>query len=117
VRQAAVAVTLCVFCAIVAGDAPATVVHRWPDAIAIVPRGSTIEGHLLVIPAAHIAHAAQDPVVAGAVMARAAEVAVQPYNIITSAGVEATQSVFHLHLHVVPRRAGDGLSLPWTVAP
>jgi histidine triad (HIT) family protein len=37
-----------------------------------------------------------------------------PCNIITSVGAEATQTVFHLHLHVVPRRFGDGLALPWT---
>lgn len=35
-------------------------------------------------------------------------------NIITSRGSAATQTVYHLHLHVVPRREGDGLGLPWT---
>jgi histidine triad (HIT) family protein len=35
-------------------------------------------------------------------------------NLITSVGSAATQTVFHLHVHVVPRRAGDGLALPWT---
>ncbi len=39
-----------------------------------------------------------------------------PCNLITSAGREATQTVFHLHIHVVPRRDGDGLALPWTPA-
>jgi len=39
---------------------------------------------------------------------------VGPCNVITSVGREATQSVFHLHVHVVPRREGDGLALPWT---
>jgi histidine triad (HIT) family protein len=47
-------------------------------------------------------------------MSAAAELATPPCNIITSAGSDATQTVFHLHLHVVPRRAGDGLALPWT---
>lgn len=35
-------------------------------------------------------------------------------NLITSRGGAATQTVFHLHVHVVPREAGDGLALPWT---
>jgi histidine triad (HIT) family protein len=36
------------------------------------------------------------------------------YNIITSMGEYATQTVFHLHVHIVPRRLNDGLHLPWT---
>lgn len=38
----------------------------------------------------------------------------EPYNLILNAGAEASQSIEHLHLHYVPRRAGDGLQLPWT---
>jgi histidine triad (HIT) family protein len=48
------------------------------------------------------------------VMFRAAELAVTPCNLITSAGRAATQSVMHLHLHLVPRLDGDGLALPWS---
>ena len=49
-------------------------------------------------------------------MRRAAELMAErpAANLITSKGREATQSVFHLHVHVVPRAAGDGLPLPWT---
>ena len=36
------------------------------------------------------------------------------YNLITSAGIPATQSVLHLHIHIVPRYENDGLHLPWT---
>ena len=108
----------CVFCAILAGEAPATIVRSWPNAIAIRPHSPVTEGHTLVIPATHVRDVAEDPEVSALTMAAAAEYAagVGPCNVITSAGREATQTVFHLHVHVVPRRAEDGLSLPWTPA-
>ncbi|HEY3477867.1 MAG TPA: HIT domain-containing protein, partial [Streptomyces sp.] len=70
----------------------------------------------LVVPRVHVADAGVDPDVTAAVMRRAAELAgvVESANIITSVGAAATQTVFHLHVHVVPRRVGDGLALPWT---
>lgn len=106
----------CVFCEIAAGTAPATVVRDWGDVLAIVPLGPVTEGHVLVIPRAHVADAGEDPEVSARTMACAAELMgeLPAANIITSRGAVATQSVFHLHLHVVPRRAGDGLALPWT---
>jgi histidine triad (HIT) family protein len=103
----------CVFCEIVAGNEPAEVVRRWVDAIAIVPIGPVVDGHLLVIPTIHVRDASESPYTTGQVMARAAEIARPPFNIITSAGREATQSVFHLHAHIVPRAEDDGLALPW----
>jgi histidine triad (HIT) family protein len=108
--------TACVFCAIVAGDSPATVVREWPDAIAIRPRGGVNAGHVLVLPRVHVPDAGADPDVAAAVMRRAAELMAghDAANIITSRGRAASQTVFHLHVHVVPRTAGDELPLPWT---
>lgn len=111
----------CAFCDIVAGRAPATIVAEWPDAIAILPRerngkrGCT-PGHTLVIPCVHVPDMAADPRVTACTMTRAAELAarVGDYNVITSRGTVATQTVFHLHVHVVPRVAGDGLALPWS---
>jgi len=103
----------CVFCKIITGRAPATFVRQWADAVAIVPLHQVTDGHLLVIPKTHVRDASESPHVAGLTMARAAEIARPPFNIITSAGREATQSVWHLHLHIVPRREDDGLALPW----
>lgn len=106
----------CVFCAINRGEAPGQFVAEWSDAFAIVPRGPVVAGHTLVIPKTHVADFAEDPAVSAATMARAAELAsdLPAANIITSKGAAATQTVFHLHIHVVPRSAGDGLPLPWT---
>lgn len=106
----------CTFCAIVAGELPATVVREWDDTVAILPRGGCTEGHVLVIPRTHVADAGVDPEVTARTMARAAELMAEheDANIITSKGSVATQTQFHLHVHVVPRVEGDGLALPWT---
>lgn len=108
----------CPFCEIVAGRAPATFVYTWPDALAFVPLNPVTEGHTLVIPRVHVANFATDPEVSAATMRRAAEAASAirpdgPMNLITSWGAAATQSVFHLHLHLIPRAENDGLALPW----
>jgi histidine triad (HIT) family protein len=107
----------CVFCSIVTGQAPATVVREWEDVLAIRPRGGVNEGHVLVIPRTHVADAGTDPAVSARTMACAAELMAEhpAANIITSKGPEATQTVYHLHIHVVPRASGDGLPLPWTL--
>jgi histidine triad (HIT) family protein len=107
----------CVFCAIAAGHAAADIVRQWPDAVAIRPRsGGVHPGHLLVIPRQHVPDAGTDPDITANVMRRAAELMAEhpAANLITSKGSVATQSVFHLHVHVVPREAGDNLPLPWT---
>ena len=105
----------CIFCAIVRDLEPAEVVYRDNLAWAIVPLNPVTPGHLLVIPTAHVENFTTDPGISGATMYRAAEIAADlgPCNLITSKGVEATQSVFHLHFHIVPRKEDDGLALPW----
>ncbi|MEU4898235.1 HIT family protein [Streptomyces sp. NPDC044780] len=108
----------CPFCAIIHDGAPATIVREWADALAIVPRsGGCTNGHLLVIPRGHVADFTTDPVVSATVQLRAAELAQElggQWNYLTSCGPDATQTVFHLHGHLLPRTAGDGLALPWS---
>lgn len=115
----------CAFCDIAAGTGPATVVAEWPDTVAFLPRADTTgkrgctDGHVLVIPRAHVADFAADPIVTAVTTARAAELAARlggEFNLITSRGAAATQTVYHLHVHLVPRVAGDGLALPWSAA-
>ncbi|MER6020172.1 HIT family protein [Streptomyces anulatus] len=109
-------VAACVFCGIVAGLAPADIVREWEDVIAIRPLNPVTPGHVLVIPHTHVADVGEHPLVSARTMACAAELtSVLPAaNVITSKGRAATQTVAHLHLHVVPRTAGDDLPLPWT---
>lgn len=105
----------CPFCEIAAGRAPAQIVEEWPEALAIIPLNPVVEGHLLVIPREHVTDFVDDPAVSAHTMFRAAELAagMGSYNLITSKGHPATQSVFHLHLHLIPRAENDGLALPW----
>lgn len=112
--------TNCVFCKIIAGDAPARIVESWSDAIAFVPLVPVTPGHVLVVPREHVADALARPFVTALTFSLATQYAVArgmtSVNLLTSAGVAATQSVFHLHVHVVPRSADDGLMLPWGTA-
>ena len=108
----------CVFCEIIAGNAPAQMVYRWPDAVAFIPLNPVVQGHVLVVPTRHVKDFGEDPETTMRTMARAAELPrkLEPgvsWNLITSKGKPATQSVFHLHVHLVPRRWGDQLMLPW----
>ncbi|GIH95315.1 HIT family protein [Planobispora siamensis] len=108
--------TPCVFCSIVDGTAPADVLHTWPDAIAIRPLNPVTPGHTLIIPTTHVADVGENPAVSAATMAHAAQLAahLDAANIITSKGAAATQTITHLHLHLLPRHPDDGLPLPWT---
>lgn len=108
----------CVFCDIVAGTGPVQMVREWSDAIAFTPLNPVTDGHVLVVPRVHVPDAVHDPMVTAATMQRAADLAREwpSSNIITSVGKPATQTVFHLHIHVVPRAPGDWLMLPWGTA-
>jgi len=108
----------CVFCDY---EGPSDVLEYWNwlgvgGIYVIEPLGKLTDGHVLVIPERHVADACEDPILTGEVMRSAAIWAKRhpAVNLITSVGAAATQSVYHLHVHVVPRRTGDRLSLPWT---
>lgn len=107
----------CVFCQIARGAAPADFVERGDKVIAFRPHRPHTPGHVLFVPRKHVRDAADDPYRAAITVSRAAwyvrEVVKGPANIITSIGAEATQTVFHLHVHVVPRGPGDGLRASW----
>ncbi len=113
-------VARCVFCR--ANWPNLDIVEKWMGGgVAIVnPLNPVTAGHVLVIHQDHDDNAAVDihsSRRAAMLMAVAADYVhcrgLQA-NIITSIGPDATQSVFHTHVHVVPRRPDDGLHLPWT---
>jgi histidine triad (HIT) family protein len=88
--------------------------------VAFQPLNPVTPGHFLVVPRKHFRSALEPlaPIALGMAMRLAGILARQmdltACNFINSAGAAATQSVWHLHCHVVPRREGDGLALPWT---
>lgn len=110
----------CVFCAIVAGDAPAIRVYEDDDHLAILDIRPIVRGHVLVIPKAHTVDLTDTPPDTVAALmrigqrvaraARASQLHADGNNIVVNDGEAAFQSVFHIHLHVAPRRAGDKLS-------
>lgn len=103
--------TDCPFCArIAAGEYD----DEYDGIVHFEPLNPVTPGHLLVVPKEHVIDALENPWAAGRAMAYAANLAQQSCNLITSVGAAATQTVFHLHIHIVPRRPGDGLALPWT---
>lgn len=106
----------CVFCQIVEREAPADIYWEWSHALAFTPLNPVVPGHLLVIPKNHAKNAAANPFDASGAFLCAAELAerIGDCNIITSVGEAATQTVLHTHIHIVPRRAGDEIKLPWS---
>jgi histidine triad (HIT) family protein len=86
--------------------------------VAFQPHHPVTRGHFLVIPRKHVTSALESPLHASRAAGLAAELArimeLESFNLITSAGAAATQTVPHQHWHVVPRKEGDGLHLPWT---
>lgn len=81
------------------------------------PLNPVVPGHMLFVSMAHTIDAAERPDITAEVFSAASWYAQEhgkPFNLITSGGSEATQTVMHLHVHYVPRVEGDGLYLPWT---
>ncbi len=118
--------TDCIFCRIVAGELPSIRVYEDAEAIAIMDINPATRGHVLVIPREHSAdiHQIEDrdlghcAVVAKQLARQAVSgLGAQGVTIMQSNGAAAWQTVFHYHVHVIPRYEGDPLVLPWKPAP
>jgi histidine triad (HIT) family protein len=116
----------CLFCKIIAGDIPSTRVHEDERTVAFMDINPATRGHLLVVPREHspdlleIADEDLEAVVrAGRMLARrlSERLGADGVNLLNSCGSVAWQTVFHFHLHVIPRYGGDPLQLPWHPAP
>jgi histidine triad (HIT) family protein len=116
----------CLFCKIVAGEIPATIVAEDERTIAFMDINPATRGHALVVPRAHARDVhAIDTDDLKAVAAAAQQLAAKALerlgadgvNLLNSNGVAAWQTVFHFHMHVIPRYEDDPLHLPWIPSP
>jgi histidine triad (HIT) family protein len=116
----------CIFCKIVAGELPATIVDEDERTIAFMDIAPATRGHALVIPRAHAADilsVESEDLLAVAVACRRLAARAKDrlhadgVNLLSSCGAAAWQTVFHFHFHVIPRYEGDPLRLPWLPAP
>ncbi|HXP36831.1 MAG TPA: HIT family protein [Solirubrobacteraceae bacterium] len=116
----------CIFCKIVAGELPATIVGEDERTISFMDISPATRGHALVIPREHSADLlsidADDLAAVGLAAQRLAtrvkqRLGADGVNLLNACGAVAFQSVFHFHMHVIPRYEGDPLRLPWVPSP
>lgn len=108
----------CIFCDIIRGQSPASMVYADDQAVAFMDIQPVLAGHLLVIPRVHAASLAElDPDVGAhlfrvgmklAAAMRRSALHCEGVNFFLADGVAAGQDVFHVHLHLLPRFQGDG---------
>jgi histidine triad (HIT) family protein len=116
----------CIFCQIVAGELPSQKLAEDERTVAFMDISPATRGHALVIPRRHArnlleidAEDLQATILAAQRLARRIDERLHPdgINLINSCGSEAWQTVFHLHIHVIPRYKDDSVRLPWTPSP
>lgn len=112
----------CVFCKIAAGKIPSHKIYEDDLVFAFMDIGPIVTGHTLVVPKAHYTNLVETPAaVVGAINERLPKLAkavmaatgTPACHVLTNCGVEASQSVGHLHYHILPRQAGDGYKFNW----
>jgi histidine triad (HIT) family protein len=112
----------CIFCKIVAGAIPAHIVDEDERTLSFMDIAPGTRGHALVIPRAHARDLWEIGAEDLAAVARAAQrlalkqrdrLGADGVNLINSSGAAAWQTVFHFHVHVIPRYVDDPLQLPW----
>jgi histidine triad (HIT) family protein len=116
----------CLFCKIVAGEIPSTRIDEDERTIAFMDINPGTRGHALVVPRNHARDLHDIDAQDLAAVTRAGQrlaarqrdvLCADGVNLLNACGAAAWQTVFHFHLHVVPRYADDGLTLPWVPTP
>jgi histidine triad (HIT) family protein len=116
----------CIFCAIVERSAPAEIVDSDEHTVAFMDTNPATAGHALVVPRRHVddlwdmpGDLAQPLMTATHRLAGRIRDSLAPdgLNLLQSTRAAAFQTVFHLHIHVIPRYRDDGIRLPWVPSP
>jgi histidine triad (HIT) family protein len=116
----------CIFCRIIAGQLPSIRIHEDEAVVVIMDINPATRGHALVIPRRHARNLLEitpedlsATVLAAQQLARRVteRLGAEGVNLINSCGSVAWQTVFHFHIHVIPRYSDDPMKLPWTPAP
>ena len=116
----------CIFCKILAGELPANVIDEDDATIAFMDIAPATRGHALVIPRNHSADLASIPAADLQAVALASQrlaarmrerLGADGVNLLNACGAAAWQTVFHFHVHVIPRYTDDPLRLPWVPSP
>ena len=116
----------CIFCRIIAGEIPATVIDQDERTIAFMDINPATRGHALVATRQHVRDLLDiGPEDLAATITAAQRLArrmterlgADGINVLNNAGAASWQEVFHYHLHVIPRYHDDPLRLPWRPAP
>ncbi len=115
----------CILCKIIAGELPGQIVDQDELTVAFMDIAPATRGHALVVPRNHVKNlleiGPEDPEATTRAAQRLARreterLGADGVNLLNSCGSAAWQTVFHFHLHVIPRYEGDPLRLPWTPA-
>jgi histidine triad (HIT) family protein len=116
----------CIFCKIIAGELPSQRIDEDERTVTFMDISPATRGHALVVPRRHardLLEISTEDLAAVAVaaqrMARRVHerLGADGVNLLNSRGAAAWQTVFHFHMHVIPRYEDDPLRLPWTPAP
>jgi histidine triad (HIT) family protein len=116
----------CLFCKIVAGEVPSTIVDEDERTLAFMDINPATRGHALVVPRDHsrdLLVVPDDDLDACAAAARrlarraSERLGADGVNLLNSCGPAAWQTVLHFHIHVIPRYVDDPLRLPWIPGP
>lgn len=112
----------CIFCKIAAGEIPSATIYEDDDFRVILDIEPASKGHALILPKEHFANlyelseevAAKALIVAKKVISKMTDiVGCDGYNVVQNNGVAAGQTVFHFHIHLIPRYKEDQVNITW----